>query len=41
MRAFIELADDQLEKLRAQQAELAAHIDEVATLRDRLKSDLS
>ena len=41
MRAFIELADDQLEKLRAQQAELAAHIDEVATLRDRLKTDLS
>ena len=41
MRAFIELADDQLVKLSAQQAELAAHIDEVTTLRDRLKKDLS
>ena len=41
MRAFIELADDQLVKLQAQQAELAEHIDEVTTLRDRLKSELS
>ncbi|MEM1301016.1 MAG: MerR family DNA-binding transcriptional regulator [Pseudomonadota bacterium] len=41
MHAFIELADDQLVKLRAQQAELAEHIDEVTTLRDRLKTDLA
>ncbi|WP_147127428.1 MerR family transcriptional regulator [Shimia ponticola] len=40
MQAFIELADDQLVKLRAQQAELAEHIEEVTTLRDRLKTDL-
>lgn len=41
MQAFVELADEQLDKLRAQQAELAAHIDEVETLRDKLRSDLS
>jgi len=41
MQAFIELADEQLIKLRAQQAELAEHIDEVTTLRDRVKADLA
>ena len=40
MAAFVDLADEQLVKLRQQQEELAAHIDEVQTLRDRLQSDL-
>ena len=40
MSAFIDLAEEQLVKLRQQQEELAAHIDEVETLQQKLKSDL-